>query len=79
MYEISCKELDFLVDTVLKNSAVIGARMMGRGFGGCTVNIVKEEAIAELITTTQPAYEKTMNLLLHYYVASIENVTEIIK
>ena len=44
-YEVSCRELDFLVDAVRNNPNVLGARMMGGGFGGCTINIVKEEAI----------------------------------
>ena len=43
-YEVSCKELDFLVDIARKNPGVLGARMMGGGFGGCTINIVKTEA-----------------------------------
>ncbi|HVE61797.1 MAG TPA: galactokinase, partial [Chitinophagaceae bacterium] len=48
-YEVSCKELDFLVTYVKNNPAVLGARMMGGGFGGCTINLVKEEAIHNLI------------------------------
>ena len=44
-YEVSCKELDFLVDAVKPLDYVLGARMMGGGFGGCTINIVKEENI----------------------------------
>lgn len=76
MYEVSCKELDWLVDVVKNNPAVMGARMMGGGFGGCTINIIKEEAIEPLIQTIQPLYEATMNLPLTYYIASIENGTE---
>lgn len=78
MYAVSCNELDFLVDYVRENNAVIGARMMGGGFGGCTINLVKEECIEELINEIKPAYEKAMNLPLTYHVASIENGTEII-
>jgi galactokinase len=76
MYEVSCSELDWLVDAVKNNSAVMGARMMGGGFGGCTINIIKEEAIEPLIHTIQPLYEASMNLPLTYYIASIENGTE---
>lgn len=78
MYEVSCPELDWLIDFVKDNPAVIGARMMGGGFGGCTINLIKEDKIEELITAVQPAYEKAMNLSLTYYIASIENGTEII-
>jgi galactokinase len=78
MYEVSCKELDWLVDFVKVCPAVIGARMMGGGFGGCTINIVKEAEIDNLIAMVKPAYEDAMNLPLTYYIASIENGTEII-
>jgi len=79
MYAVSCKELDWLVDQVKGNEAVIGARMMGGGFGGCTINLVKEEAIDELVATLKPAYEREMNLPLTHYIASIENGTEVIE
>jgi galactokinase len=78
MYAVSCKELDWLVDRVRDNDAVLGARMMGGGFGGCTINLVKEDAIEKLVAEIKPAYEKEMKLPLTYYVASIENGTEII-
>ncbi|MBL7862294.1 MAG: galactokinase [Cyclobacteriaceae bacterium] len=79
MYGVSCKELDWLVDRMRNNRSVIGARMMGGGFGGCTINLVKEKAIDELVASLKPAYEKQMNLPLTYYIASIENGTEIIQ
>lgn len=78
MYGVSCKELDWLVDKVRNNDNVIGARMMGGGFGGCTINLVKEHAIEELVASLKPDYEKEMELPLTYYVASIENGTEVI-
>jgi galactokinase len=78
MYEVSCKELDWLVDVVRSNGHVLGARMMGGGFGGCTINLISEEAIEPLINAIRPVYEATMNLPLTYYVATIENGTEII-
>ena len=78
MYEVSCKELDYLVDFVKKYDTVIGARMMGGGFGGCTINLVKEEAVDELIAAIRPAYEKETGLPLTYYIVSPENGTEII-
>ena len=78
MYKVSCKELDYLVDFVRDNDAVIGARMMGGGFGGCTINLIKEEAIEALLTAIQPAYEAATGLTLSCYIASIENGTEII-
>jgi len=79
MYGVSCKELDYLVDFVRNNDAVIGARMMGGGFGGCTINLVKEDTIEQLVKQIQPAYEETMGLQLDYYIASIEDGTRIIQ
>ncbi len=78
-YEVSCKELDFLVNAVKNKEAVLGARMMGGGFGGCTINLVKEESIDELINEVRALYEPRMNLPLTAYVAQIENGTEILK
>lgn len=77
-YEVSCKELDFLVDHVRNNKAVLGARMMGGGFGGCTINLVKETEINKLIAAIKPAYETATGLQLTHYIASIEEGTGIV-
>lgn len=47
LYEVSCEELDWLVEYAQKNSYIAGARMMGGGFGGCTINIIQKEAVAD--------------------------------
>ena len=78
MYEVSCKELDWLVDQVRNHNAVLGARIMGGGFGGCTINLIRDEAIGPLISALNPAYEMATGLPLTHYVATIENGTEII-
>ncbi len=78
-YEVSCKELDFLVDHVRNNPAVLGARMMGGGFGGCTINLVREEAIAELVENATRAYKKGMGMDLTAYVAQVEDGTSVIQ
>lgn len=77
LYEVSCPELDFLVEYVKNNPAVLGARMMGGGFGGCAINIVHESAIEQLVAQIKPAYELASNLSLDYYVASIEDGTQL--
>ena len=74
-YEVSCKELDFLVNNVRNNDAVIGARMMGGGFGGCTINLVYEDAIEMLISELKKTYEQEMQLPLTAYIAEIESGT----
>ncbi len=78
LYKVSCKELDFLIDFVRNRSEVIGARMMGGGFGGCTINLVHESSIETLLTDIKPAYELATGLQLDHYMVSIENGTEII-
>lgn len=75
MYEVSCTELDFLVDFVRNNPAVLGARMMGGGFGGCTINIMQEVAIETLLESLIPAYQQATGLSLSYYIAAVENGT----
>ncbi len=79
MYDVSCKELDWLVAAVRNNENVLGSRMMGGGFGGCTISLVKENYIDELIKKIEPAYKEAMGLPLSFYVATIENGTEIIE
>lgn len=72
-YEVSCKELDFLVDYVKLIPGVVGARMMGGGFGGCTINLVQADVIEKLIKDVSVAYEAAMKLPLTTYIAEIEN------
>lgn len=76
-YDVSCKELDFLVEYVKNIPSVAGARMMGGGFGGCTINLVQEDAIEKLVKDISFAYKEAMNLPLTAYIASIENGTGI--
>ncbi len=63
-YEISCPELDFLVDFSKKDERVIGSRMMGGGFGGCTINIIHKSAIKNYIYKVSKAYEKAFKIKL---------------
>ena len=57
LYEVSCEELDFLNDCA-KKCGVTGSRLMGGGFGGCTINIVKEELYDNFIETTVKAFKE---------------------
>jgi galactokinase len=77
-YEVSCPELDFLVNQVREEPGVIGARMMGGGFGGCTINLVKEDAIDGLVQRLGPLYLQKMKKELRVYVAQIENGTSFV-
>ena len=76
-YEVSCPELDFLVEQVKDNPSVLGARMMGGGFGGCTINLVKEEAVNDLIERITPQYKAAMQLDMKCYVIALENGTSV--
>lgn len=77
-YEVSCPELDLLVDWVRDEPAVLGARMMGGGFGGCTINLVKENAVEMLSERIAARYYGQTGLQLTTHVARIENGAEII-
>jgi galactokinase len=55
-YEVSCEELDLLVETARGVRGVVGSRLTGAGFGGCTVTIVREDAVEELTRRTQEAF-----------------------
>jgi galactokinase len=57
MYDVSCPELDYLVDAVRNREGVYGARMMGGGFGGCTINLVRTDVIDDLVSELSVRYE----------------------
>jgi len=63
-YEVSCEELDFLVTEVRQFPEILGARMMGGGFGGCTINLVKKSFVPNLVDKIKPKYESKFNLEL---------------
>lgn len=77
-YEVSCPELDFLVSSAEKLEAVVGARMMGGGFGGCTINLVKKGQSEEVVNAISPIYKETFNLELTPIKAKISNGTSIV-
>ena len=77
-YAVSCAELDFLVNAVKDNPAVLGARMMGGGFGGCTINLVQEDAIEALITGVSAKYKNAMGLELTAYVVTTDDGTSLV-
>ena len=61
LYEVSCPELDFLVDFTEKRGEVIGARMMGGGFGGCTINMIHSEKVENFLSNVSIAYFDKFN------------------
>jgi galactokinase len=75
LYEVSCKELDFLVNIACENKEVIGARLMGGGFGGCTINIVKEESVTSFVEKILKAYKDEFNIEAENYKVKVVNGT----
>ncbi len=70
-YEVTGNELDTLVDEARKIDGVIGSRMTGAGFGGCTVSLVNENSIDKFITVVGDAYFKKTGLNADFYVADV--------
>ena len=66
-YEVSCAELDFLVDAALGMDGVYGSRMTGGGFGGCTVTLLRTEAAAAFRKAIARAYEEAMGVTPRIY------------
>ena len=62
LYEVSCEELDFLVDFSKSKKEVIGSRMMGGGFGGCTINLIRGDYVDDFISSVSKAYLKKFNI-----------------
>lgn len=77
-YDVSCKELDFLVEIAQITEGVLGARMMGGGFGGCTINLVKADKVGNFIKKMKAAYKDTFLLELPCHVVTPQNGVEII-
>ncbi len=70
-YEVTGFELDTLVELAAKVTGVIGSRMTGAGFGGCTVSIVKNESIANFIDKVSKEYQEAVGYKADFYVVSI--------
>jgi galactokinase len=79
LYEVSCAELDLLVDWAKNEKAIVGARMMGGGFGGCTINLIEENAIDDIFKRFEIAYKAQTGLSLKMYVTVPQAGTGVIK
>lgn len=75
-YEVSCEELDFLADAARQNKDVLGARMMGGGFGGCTINLVKKTAAVDWYHQLAPVYQQRFGKPLTMHEVHIGEGTE---
>jgi galactokinase len=69
-YEVSCRELDVMVELASKVEGVYGARMTGGGFGGCTVNLVRGDAVENFRAEIAKGYKKTTGIDPEIYICS---------
>jgi len=74
-YEVSCDEIDFLVNAVQQEKTVLGARMMGGGFGGCSINLVEKGTENELIQKISQQYQDQFGIALKPYKIKISKGT----
>ena len=72
-YEVTGIELDTMVEEARKIKGVVGSRMTGAGFGGCTVSIVDADAVEEFIEKVGANYEARIGLKPEFYVSEIGN------
>lgn len=77
MYQVSCQELDFLVSFAATHKDVLGARMMGGGFGGCTINLIKNEGMSDFIYRASDAYFETFGIIPSAYPVTICDGTSV--
>lgn len=75
-YETSCEECDILAETAWEVPGVIGSRITGGGFGGCTVSLVKDEAVENFKETLTRVYQEKIGKTPEFYVVSIGNGPE---
>ncbi len=78
-YKVSCDELDFLVEEAKANDHVLGARMMGGGFGGCTINLIEKEHARLFAERTSIAYKNKFNKMCSVYFIELSQGTHIVK
>lgn len=77
-YEVSCEELDYLVELTKDNSKVYGSRMMGGGFGGCTINLIENDELGNAVEKIRESYNNKFGKEPGIYITNISNGTEII-
>ncbi|MCW9708137.1 galactokinase [Fodinibius salsisoli] len=77
-YEVSCDELDALVDIAWKIEGVFGCRMMGGGFGGCTINLVKEQNLDHFISEVSEQYLEKLGQKVKIYQMKVAGGTHLI-
>jgi len=78
-YKVSCEELDFLVEATKNNNDILGARMMGGGFGGCTINLIAKSAVTSFKYFIKEAYKNKFDINCSIYSVELSDGTHVIK
>ncbi len=78
-YEVSCEELDALVDIAEGQPGLLGARMMGGGFGGCTINLVEEQNVEAFTETIKKEYKTRTGKNTEIYITQINAGTQVLE
>ncbi|MFQ5446972.1 MAG: galactokinase [Saprospiraceae bacterium] len=79
LYEVTVPETDLLVDLARKEPAIAGARQMGGGFGGCTLNLVKDEEVAACMARLLPAYREKTGIAAEFYIVKIADGVRLVR
>jgi galactokinase len=77
-YEVSCPELDFLVDLTLTENQILGSRMVGGGFGGCTLNVIHKDYVDTFVAKAAQDYRQKFDIDLSYFVTVPSQGTRVV-
>jgi galactokinase len=78
LYEVSCPELDFLVESAKSEDGVLGSRMMGGGFGGCTINLVDSDCVNAVIEKVSRSYKQKFGIEVRPILVSLASGTALV-
>jgi len=78
LYNVSCEELDFLVECAKEHCEIIGSRLMGGGFGGCTINLIKKNEVEEITTAIVKKYKEKFEIDAEVYVMHLSDGTHLL-
>ncbi|MGC8862256.1 MAG: galactokinase, partial [Armatimonadota bacterium] len=73
LYEVSCAELDTMVEVCREAPGSIGSRLTGAGFGGCTISLVHDELVDQFVEAVKLGYERRMGVVPQVYVCTAED------
>jgi galactokinase len=79
LYQVSCPELDFLVSKARNFQGVLGARMMGGGFGGCTLNIIHQNSVDDFLEVARASYREEFGIEMSSYLVKTGNGTSVLE